>query len=471
MDGVNDKPIETLTVKELQDLCKRKGLKGYSGKKKAELLLMLGARCGAGAEAVTSVIIKTPSPSPAAQQPKAAPASSSNLPLTPPSLPLLGFVKEAEELLRWLSQPPSVAVIYGPSGIGKTLFAHTFFTALNYSVIEINSVDDEIIHESSVDSRRIALLDDVEKFSKLPSKKSPLTHLLVIMRDKPTSAGTALVLKVNRHSTPSLLRWLVAKFPNAVEEDLRDLCEKNNGDVRHILITLSSAFPGADKKDEILEKDAWSAVGTIYSGSGGSGGTSRSFVSRMEHALIDLDMILCLIADGLPKVSGEGSSLESLVDAYEHLSMTDTMRHQDGRAAGVVCVIGKVKEALPEAKSPFVPFPAWYGKYSKTEKQKKWIADWRRRCQIAGSDSVVLETLGLWRTTLLHRVGELDLEGLSEKDAISLCAKYVLKEMGRMRLDYDDVFEKYPEMLLDGAEIEELDERVVKEVKRLSGGI
>jgi hypothetical protein len=233
------------------------------------------------------------------------------------------------------------------------------------------------------------------------------------------------------------------------EQELRELCEKNNGDVRHILITLSSAFPGADVKDEILEKDAWSAVGTIYSGSG-------SFARRMEHALIDLDMVLCLTADGMPK---SGATLETLVTAYEHLSYTDTMRHQDGRAAGVVCVIGKLKQAQPELRSPFVPFPAWYGKYSKTEKQKKWLADWRRRPQMD------FETLGLWRASLLHRVGELSLDGLSEKEAVSLCAKFVLKEMWKARLDYDDVFEKYPEMLLEGTEIEELDERVLKEVR------
>jgi hypothetical protein len=37
--------------------------------------------------------------------------------------------------------------------------------------------------------------------------------------------------------------------------------------------------------------------------------------------------------------------------------------------------------------------------------------------------------------------------------------------MWKARLDYDDVFEKYPEMLLEGTEIEELDERVLKEVR------
>jgi hypothetical protein len=176
------------------------------------------------------------------------------------------------------------------------------------------------------------------------------------------------------------------------------------------------------EKDTIVQKDAFSATGALFN-------TSLSIEKRMENSSLEPDMTLCMVFDALPKC---GVELEDVLKGLDSLSYTDCLRHQEGRWMGVVDAVTRVGASKP----PFLLFPSWYGKYSKTEKHKRWLGSWKKD----------IDTM----TTLRGRI--IEFAGEQEGELEEVCKK-VLKVIGKHGLTYTNLFEELDEFLFEGCEI------------------
>jgi hypothetical protein len=462
--------LDTKTLKELQALCKEKGIKGYSGKKKADLIALLVVKQPEPPKFVPESIPLTPaSPSPLTEpKPKKEKIKKEPKPkkekvkveITKPEKPkkvkpkekviqppkdigavpvfnhILGFTDEAITLHQWLSNPPSVASLYGPTGIGKTYFVFEFFKALGYTVIE--SPTDElpdVLYNPSYISKNVVLMDDAEKAPKLPNQ--PLqTHILLVGRDKLTAP---LQLKVNKPTMTALTAWLLKRYPTRTKEQIQQIVEEHEHDVRHILLTLESGFTGAARKDETINKDAWHCASKLYN-------TDLSFDRRMAYAEVETDFVTHLIQDGIPKATYD---LDNATKAFDQLSTTDITRHTTGKLSMLVATVSK----LDSTKPPFTPFPSWYGKYSKREKHKRFLNGKR----------LDIEAMGLLRQTIVQKANEEAEQGKTTQQIANECTKI----LQQYHVTYDDVFEMYDEFLYEGSEIDEFTPELAKAMKKL----
>ena len=441
-------------VAELQKLCKEKGVKGYSGKKKDELIALLSVEPAPVPLRSSAEVIIIPKP---ATLKPAAPLCSPP-PLNKPNLShrLFGFEKESDSLFSWFTaykkgKPYPPFCLYGPSGIGKTFFVHEFFKALCICVKEDFESDDienkkSFFYDSPPITPSVFVFEYIDK---APKPVAPLAVPLVLIgREKPTGMPKESVLaKLGKPPSAALAKWLVAKFPGVKQEEIASLVQMNEGDIRHILLTLESGFIGDLSKDTLVQKDAFSATAALFN-------TGLSFEKRCANATLELDMTTCLIHDGMLRC---GASLEDdLLDAYSALSLTDCMRHQDQKAACAVSVVG----LLGADKPPFFYFPPWYGKYSKTEKHKRWLADWRRLGVRGGYD---LDSMLLFREALCEKGGALADAGASLEE-IALATWKTIKGAG---VKVENVFEELEEFLLEGNQVSEFDSGIVKAILKI----
>ena len=350
----------------------------------------------------------------------------------------MGFEDEARVLHQWISNPPSVASLYGPTGIGKSFFIHSFFKALGYTVIE-SSTDElpETLYTPSYISKRVILMDDAEKAPKLPNQ--PLvTHLLLLGRDK---LSAPIQMKVNKPTVTTCTKWLMKKFPTKTKEEIQKVIDEHEQDLRHILLTLTSGFSQAAKKDETLNKDAWQAASKLYN-------KTLPFDTRMAFAEIETDFVSHLIQDGIPKATFD---LDSAAKALDQLSTTDVTRHTTGKLSMLVTTVSKLNQEKPYV--PFIPFPTWYGKYSKREKHKRFLSGKR----------IDIEGMGVLRASLLDQANTSANEGKS----MDIIAKECLSLLQKYRLHYDDLFEMYDEFLYEGSEVDECISELAKKIKEL----
>jgi hypothetical protein len=457
-----------LTVVELQALCKEKGIKGYSGKKKAELVALLTPPVEE-VKVDPPTPLTEPEPKPKVKgrkkkevdkpkvevtvkkekleitKTKAKPKAKPKEPPKPkdlgtvPTFPhILGFEEETSILHQWLSNPPSVASLYGPTGIGKTFFVHEFFKTLDFKVIE--SPTDElpdILYTPSYISKKVVLMDDADKAPKLPNQPL-LTHILLVSREKLSLGQNPNQLKVNKPSVTTLTKWLLKQYPKRTKEEIQEIIEDHEQDLRHILLTLDSGFTQAAKKDDTINRDAWHAASKLYN-------TDLSFDKRMAYAEIETDFVTHLIQDGIPKATFD---LENAVHALDQLSTTDITRHTTGKLSMLVATVSK----LDSKKPPFTPFPSWYGKYSKREKHKRFLNGKR----------LDLEGIGLLRQTIVDKANEFAEQGQTNEQI----AKEVLKQLQLYHVTYEDIFEMYDDFLYEGSEVDEFTPELVKTIQK-----
>ena len=495
--------LESLKLIELQALCKQRGIKGYSGKKKAEVIVLLQSSLPAPSlpapslpapslpapslpapppkkevKEVKEVKVPKPKTKPLLPKPQLLPAPVSLLPargfdsseaeekssseliklktLFPDKAPLLpgvfGFETQTEELFLWLKKPPSLGILYGASGIGKTHFLTEFAKAVGWILLEIESLDDPLLFTPPIKKNQIAILDTLEKLTKVKEKagKSKNTwevHCLVVSQDKPTNLPEtpSLALQARRQPAGRLTKWLATQFPAIPLEHLATLCELNGGDLRHVLLTLRSGFSKASEKDDLVDTDARGAASALYN-------LNLSFDKRVDNALLDLDIVFCYTQEGLVK---NGMSFEKMVDSLDAASFTDCITHQEGRASGVVAV-GE-KGARGGGRVPFVPFPSWYGKYSRTEKHKKWLSVWKSK------GFATLEEVFAFRLGLFEKGNALAEEGLGVKGI----AGKIFEELEKREMTVQEVFEDLDEFLFEGAEVDSFDDTLMRELKKL----
>lgn len=477
--------FEKQTLASLKQLCKEKGIKGYSTKSKAELIALLMNTQPSIPEVKEVKEVKSKKPKvekpkvekpkvekpqiektkvekpqiekPKVEKPKVKPKVKAqvqkvekvNKELNVPTLShILGFESAAALLTPWLASSPSTAALYGATGIGKTYFAHEFCKALGYTIIEVSPndlLDHPMVYNRSLKPNCLILVDDTEKVPKFTSKKPIQTHILFVGRDKP--AQTAIqgpLIQVRRPTAIQIAKWLVPQFPTYSQAQIQTLADENQSDIRHILQTLQSGFHlQGQGKDQTIDKEANECVAKLYN-------NSLSFDRRMQYTETDLDIIQCLLQEGVPKAT---NSLESCLQALEVASQADLTPHQTGRVALTTGIV----TPLQPASAPFCFFPAWYGKYSKREKHRKYLT----RLHGAKHD---LESIPILRARVLEEASALGEQGIS----ISNIAKQVLQMIEKQNLIYDDLFDSYEDCCYEGTELDEFDTPLQKEIKRFS---
>ena len=465
--------LEKKTVKELQALCKEKGVKGYSGKPKADLLKLLQpatveqpipvAPCPtpkAKAKGKTKAVPIASEPEPiTAPKPKGKVKSDKPIPaqkttcasrdsLQPPILPtVLGFESAANQLVEWLKGPPSTAGLYGASGIGKTHFIHAFAKALNYTVLEVPNTPDALdtpllLNRTLHYPRVFSILDDAEKIQKPP--KGLQTHLLYIGRDKfPSTYITGPLIQVRRPTALQIAKFLQPRYPSHTVQVLQELAEHNKSDIRHCIQILNSQLTSTTQmKDETLDRDAFEAHAKLYD-------RSLSFERRIQFAETDPDILLCFAQESIAKLTWENDILSKATDMASMADCISTQAHR-------VALTTAIPACLPAGtKPPFCSFPLFYGKYSKTEKHKRYLAQLHARKHD-------LETIPLVRANLMALAND-----LAEKDyTIPQIATFVLRTIQKEHLTYDLLFDSYEDCCYEGTELEEFDTPLQKELKK-----
>ena len=437
--------LESLKLPALIALCKEKGIKGYSGKKKAEVLELLKIPEKVPGNLLEKVnpkksrtsgkrLEKFPEKVPEKQKSSGTVSGTSPniLPDVCPSFPdLFGFDDITPLFYKWLKEKPSVAYLYGQAGVGKTSFVWKMLGAMG---VEVDSYDMNILGSSNSIVPRVAVWDDCEKPGKPPSVK---THLVIIGRDKFTYVPKeSLHVCVSKPRVTSLAKWLLPKYPQYTIDEINNLCKLNDGDIRHILLTLEAGVFTDAEKDTIVQKDAFSATGALFN-------TSLSLDKRIESASLEPDMTLCMVFDALPKC---GVELEDVLKGIDSLSYTDCLRHQEGRWMGAVDAVSRTGPT----KMPFLLFPSWYGKYSKGEKHKRWVSGWRKD----------VDTMIVLRNRIVDYANQVPEEG----DALS---RRVLKEIHKHGLTFTNLFEELDEFLFEGCEVDDFTDEFKKQIKKL----
>ena len=370
--------------------------------------------------------------------------------LQTPTLPqLLGFESAASQLLEWLKGPPTTAGLYGASGIGKTYFIHSFAKAIGYTILELPNTPDAfetpLLHNRTLHyPRALAIQDDAEKIQKPP--KGLQTHLLFIGRDKfPSTYITGPLIQVRRPTALQVAKFIHQKNPSYSIQELQVLAEENKSDIRHILQILNtkvSTKAQTQLKDETIDRDAFEAHTKLYD-------RSLSFDRRTQFAETDPDIILCMAQESIAKITFED---DILVKATAMASMADCIPTQAHRVA----LTTAIPACLPGAtRPPFCSFPLFYGKYSKREKHRKYLAQLHARKHD-------LETIPLVRANLMNLANELAEEG----KPIPEIASAVLRSIQREHLTYDLLFDSYEDCCYEGYELEEFDTPLQKELKK-----
>ena len=202
---------------------------------------------------------------------------------------------------------------------------------------------------------------------------------------------------------------------------------------------ISSVHQG---KDETIDRDGFEAHLKLYD-------RSLSFDRRTQFAEIDPDIILCLAQESIAKVCYDD---DSFVKAMAMASMADCTHTQAHRVA----LATAIPACLPtQTRPPFCSFPLFYGKYSKREKHKRYLA------QLHGRKHD-LDSIPLIRANLMQFANNL----AEQNKSIPQIATAVLRQIQKEHLTYDLLFDSYEDCCYEGSEVEEFDTPLQKELRK-----
>ena len=160
-------------------------------------------------------------------------------------------------------------------------------------------------------------------------------------------------------------------------------------------------------------------------------------------------MIFCLAQESVARVSYEVS--KEFVQAMDVASFADCIHTQAHRVA----LTTSIPAYLPTVKPPFVSFPMYYGKYSKGQKHKTYLAQLHAR-------KYDLESIPVMRARVFEKANTLAENGATSEEI----AKKVLRMIQREHMTYDLLFDSYEDCCYEGTELEEFDTPLQKEIQR-----
>jgi replication factor C large subunit len=259
---------------------------------------------------------------------------------------VVGQRSTIEKVIEWLRdwKMGKALMLYGPTGIGKTLIADLAAKDNNFNLVEISASDDNIASyvkeviipaskERTIFGKRLILIDDVdtirdrgaiaEMIDMIKKSASPIIFTAGNAYDEKLRAirNYCVMLKVSRVSSISIakeLRRIVSKESIDISDDMIErIARESDGDIRSAINDLETAGSGEfGLRDR--ELDIFKVLKAVFQ--------SRNLAESLQaisESDKDVDEIFWWVEQNIPL---EMSSNEEIEKAYDILSKADMFR-------------------------------------------------------------------------------------------------------------------------------------------------
>jgi len=236
-------------------------------------------------------------------------------------------------------------LLYGPTGIGKTLIVEILSKENKFNLTEINTTDKDIVSyikevllpaskESSLFNRRLILIDEVDSFS----DRGAITEVIKIIKESASpvilTANNAYekklktlryyctLVRVNRIPVNLIERELkriaLREKINIKEEMIRRIAAGSDGDMRAAINDLESFSKDSEFGIRDRERDIFRTLNLIFQ----SKELGRA-LQAIDESDKDIDEIFWWVEQNIPL---EFKSNEEIAKAFDLLSKADLFR-------------------------------------------------------------------------------------------------------------------------------------------------
>lgn len=251
--------------------------------------------------------------------------------------------KIIDYLKNW--KPGKALMLYGPTGIGKTLIVEIIAKENRFSLTEINTTDKDIVSyikevilpsakEGSLFNRRLILIDEIDTFR----DRGAITEIIKIIKE----SASPVILTANNAYEQKLktLRYYctlvrVNRIPvNLMERELKRIAfrEKikinedaiiriatdSDGDIRAAINDLETYSKGVETGFRDREKDIFRTLKIIFQSN-----SLRNALQAMDESDKDLDDIFWWMEQNIPL---EFKNANELAQAFDLLSKADLFK-------------------------------------------------------------------------------------------------------------------------------------------------
>ncbi len=236
-------------------------------------------------------------------------------------------------------------LLYGPTGIGKTLIVEVVSKENKFNLTEINTTDKDIVSyikevllpaskESSLFNRRLILIDEVDSFS----DRGAITEVIKIIKESASpvilTANNAYeqklktlryyctLVRINRIPVNlmerELKRIVLREKINIKEEMIRRIAADSDGDIRAAINDLEVFSKDTEFSVRDRERDIFRTLKVIFQSN--NLGNALQAIGESDK---DVDEIFWWIEQNVPL---EFKSNEEIAKAFELLSKADLFR-------------------------------------------------------------------------------------------------------------------------------------------------
>jgi len=322
---------------------------------------------------------------------------------------VIGHTEQIRQLLAWLpTLAPSIALITGPPGIGKTTVAHLVAAAAGYDVIERNASNERsgsavrALLETSAKSghvgrKRVLIMDEVDgsdrggiaELARLG--KNAAFPILCIANERSTPKlrpllSVALDVRFARPSKFAIAKALHRHVPRQSLSDLETLVEHSGNDIRACWNALQFRS-SAGEKDSLLRMDAFSATGRLFHAAG-------TLNDRSSLVFVDYGLVPLMVQEGYVAAAGREpvDAMDRCAEAAEWIGIADLVekrirRSQSWELMTHATMATVAAATVARGAAPFQIWPQWLGKQSKRTKHKAWIRAMETRSGLSFLDS------------------------------------------------------------------------------------
>lgn len=250
--------------------------------------------------------------------------------------------KITEYLKKW--EPGKALLLYGPTGIGKTLIVEVIAKENKFNLVDVNASDKDIVSyvkevllpaskEGSLLNKRLILIDEIDSFSDrgimaeiikvIKESASPIIITANNAYDNKlrTLRNYCILLRVNRIPVNLIekeLKKLALKEKIKISEDvIRRIAMDSDGDIRSAIndleISKDLEFGIRDR-----EKDIFKVLKIIFQSN-----ELKKALQAIDDSDKDIDEIFWWIEQNIPS---EFKDVEELAEAFDLLSKADLFR-------------------------------------------------------------------------------------------------------------------------------------------------
>jgi replication factor C large subunit len=254
-----------------------------------------------------------------------------------------------ESIVQWLGnwKPKKALLLYGPTGIGKTLIPELIAKENKFNLVEISASDDNLTSyvrdvlvpaskESSLFNKRLIMIDDLETIKDrgvvaeiINLVKESSTPIIITSNNAydeklRTLRNYCVLVKANRVSSISIGKYLsmiVAKEGIHVgDEMVARIAKDSDGDIRSAINDLEAIGKNPEFGLRDRERDIFKTLKSIFQ----SGSLSEA-LQAMDESDKDVDDIFWWVEQN---IALEFKSNEEFLQALELLSKADMFRNK-----------------------------------------------------------------------------------------------------------------------------------------------